>query len=178
MERIDALREQMPESCRDMRLNLSSVLQSTVLSPKQAFAAALASAYFLGAHSLAEALIADGRDLLGDDDIADAQAAASLMGMNTVYYRTRHMLKNEAYQQRRPSLRMNRMANPPGGKAQFELCAMACAALAGCEACLNAHEASLLKEGLNEDQVHEAIRIAAVINGSAIALRLAAPSAG
>jgi len=120
--------------------------------------------------------VADAGELLNNDDIGDAQAAASLMGMNTVYYRSKHMLKKESYQHRRPSLRMNRMANPPGGKAQFELCAMACAALAGCEACINAHEESLLKAGLTEDHVHEAIRIAAVVNGSAIALRLGSPS--
>lgn len=176
MERIDALREQMPESCRDMRLNLSSVLQGTVLTPKQSFATALAAAYFVGAQSLAEALVADAGELLSGDDIGDAQAAAALMGMNTVYYRSKHMLKNESYQHRRPSLRMNRMANPPGGKAQFELCALACAALAGCEACLNAHEASLLKVGLSEEHVHEAVRIASAINGSAVALRLGSPS--
>ncbi len=173
MDRINALREEMLESCKDMRLNLSSVLQGTVLTPQQTFATALAAAYFVGARSLAEALIADGSEHLGEAEIGDAQAAASLMGMNTVYYRTRHMLQKESYEHRRPSFRMSRMAAPPSGKVVFELCAMACAALAGCENCIKAHEASLLKEGLTEDHVHEAVRIAAVINGSAVALRLA-----
>lgn len=172
MERINALREQMPESCKDMRLNLSSVLQGTLLTPQQTFATALSSAYYLGSQALAEALIADGGEHLGEGEIGDAQAAASLMGMNTVYYRSKHMLEKESYQQRRPSFRMNRMANPATSKALFELCATACAALAGCEWCLRSHEASLLKAGLTEDQVHEAVRIASVMHGATIASRL------
>ncbi len=172
MQNLDALRERIPESCKDMRLNLSSVLQGTVLTARQTFAAALAAAYFVNARSLSAALIADAGDNLNEGDIGDAQAAAALMGMNTVYYRSKHMFKKDAYEQRRPSLRMNRMANPASGKQQFELCALACAALAGCEACLKSHEASIIKAGLSEDHVHETLRIAAVINGAAIALSL------
>ncbi len=172
VEQIDALRERMPESCKDMRLNLSSVLQGAILSPKQTFAVALTSAYFVNAPELAAALIADAGQNLNEGDIGDAQAAAALMGMNTIYYRSKHMFKKEAYEQRRPSLRMNRMANPASGKEQFELCALACAALAGCEACLNSHEASVIKAGLGEDHVHEVLRVAAVINGAVVALRL------
>jgi lipoyl-dependent peroxiredoxin subunit D len=44
--------------------------------------------------------------------------------------------------------------------------------LAGCEACQKAHEASLRKEGLTEAHVHDVVRIAAVVQGVAIALEL------
>jgi alkyl hydroperoxide reductase subunit D len=37
--------------------------------------------------------------------------------------------------------------------------------------CIKAHEASVLQHGLSEDHVMEAVRIAAVINGAAVALR-------
>ena len=47
---------------------------------------------------------------------------------------------------------------------------MACAALAGCEACFKAHEETLLGAGLSEDHVHEVVRIAAVIQGAVVAL--------
>ena len=53
---------------------------------------------------------------------------------------------------------------------------MACAALAGCQMCVQSHEASLLKEGLTEDQVHDSVRIAAVVNGFSVAL--ATPQVG
>ncbi len=97
--------------------------------------------------------------------VADAKAAAAIMAMNTVYYRFRHMIGKESYQHRQAALRMSRMIRPATTKALFELCSLACAALAGCEACIKAHEASLLKEGMTEDQVHDSVRIAAVVNG-------------
>ena len=96
--------------------------------------------------------------------------------MNTVYYRFRHMIGKDSYQHKPAGLRMNRMMRPATSKALFELCSMACAALAGCEMCLRSHEESLLKEGLSEDQVHESVRIAAVVNGFSVAL--ATPQVG
>jgi alkyl hydroperoxide reductase subunit D len=92
------------------------------------------------------------------------------MAMNTVYYRFRHMVGKPSYSQRPAALRMTRMARPATSKALFELCAMACAALAGCELCIRSHEESLLKEGLTEEQIHDAVRIAAVVRGFQTAL--------
>ena len=48
---------------------------------------------------------------------------------------------------------------------------LAIAALAGCETCIKAHEASVQQHGLGEDHVHDAVRIAAVLSGAATALR-------
>jgi alkyl hydroperoxide reductase subunit D len=108
--------------------------------------------------------------VIGEEGVEDAHGAAAIMGMNAVYYRFRHMISKESYSERMAGLRMNRMVNPATSKIQFELCSLACAAIAGCEACLQAHEANLVEEGLTEDQVHDTIRIAAVIQGVAIAI--------
>lgn len=170
MERINQLRSQMPEPTKDVRLNLSSLLQATVLEDRLKWSVALCAAMFVRDRRLQQAIVADAGPILQASDIGDAQAAAALMGMNTVFYRARHMLDKQAYHQRRAGLRMNRMGAPASSKMQFELCAMACAALAGCEACLKSHEASLLQAGATEDQVHEALRLAAVIQSAAIAL--------
>ena len=48
----------------------------------------------------------------------------------------------------------------------------ACAALAGCQACIQSHEAAVLKGGLGEDHVHDAVRIAAVMQGFLVAISL------
>jgi alkyl hydroperoxide reductase subunit D len=172
---LENLSASLNESCKDLRLNLSSVLRSTTLPAAVARSVALTSAYFCRLAPLAEALIADGKEELSANDITDAQAAASLMGMTTIYYRFRHLVGNPAYGQLRPSLRMNRMMSPATSRGQFELCAMACAALAGCETCIQSHEASLTKEGYTQEQIHEAVRIGAVVAGYGIALEI--PSA-
>jgi alkyl hydroperoxide reductase subunit D len=92
------------------------------------------------------------------------------MGMNTVYYRFRHMIGKESYSSRPARLRMTRIAQPATDKATFELMSLACAAQAGCEACIQNHEGSLVKLGVSEDACHDAVRIAAVVRGAIVGL--------
>ncbi len=168
---LDAFRDTLPDDLKDIRLNLSSVLAGEHLQPDQALGVALASARFIRAENLATALAADIRAGLGEAAagvLADAEAAAGIMAMNTVYYRFRHMIGKESYTARPARLRMNRMNQPATTKADFELMSLGCAALAGCEMCLKTHEASLLKLDLSEDACHDAVRIAAVINAAAV----------
>ena len=164
---LDALRDARlatPE-LKDIRLNLSSVLAGENLTDSQAFGTGLAAGLFLKCQPLAQAIEADmraGMATAAEPLISDATAAAALMAMNTVYYRFRHMLAKESYGARTPRLRMSRMAQPATSK-QFELMSLGCAALAGCELCLQNHEASLIHLGLSEDACHDCIRIAAVM---------------
>jgi len=169
MATLEALKETLGEETKDLRLNLGSVLGAGPLEPKQRYAVALTSALFLRAGALAAAIRDEGREHLDADVVADARASAAIMAMNTVYYRFRHMVGKDSYGQRPAGLRMTRMAKPATSKALFELCSMACAALAGCEVCIKSHEQSLLKEGLGEEHVHEAVRIAAVVHGFLVA---------
>lgn len=169
MATLDSLKETLNDDTKDMRLNLTNVLGGGSLEPGQRFAVALTSALYLRAEDLAAAILDEGREYLDGATVADSKAAAAIMAMNTVYYRFRHMIAKDAYQQRPAALRMSRMGRPATTRALFELCSMACAVLAGCEACIKAHEQSLLKEGLNEDHVHDAVRIAAVVQGFLVA---------
>ena len=170
---LDALRDGLPDECKDTRLNLSSVLAGEHLEPGRAFGVALAAARFVRAERLAAAVESDARAGLGEAVaalVSDALAAASLMAMNTVYYRFRHMVGKESYQSRPPRLRMSRMAQPATDKQSFELMSLGCAALAGCEQCIQSHEASLLHLGATEEACHDAVRIAAVIHAAAVGL--------
>ena len=168
---LNALRETLPEDPKDIRLNLSAVLSGENLEPARALGVALAAAQFIRSPQLVEALTADITAGLGEAAagvFADATAAAGVMAMNTVYYRFRHMIGKESYAARPARLRMNRMNQPQTSKADFELMSLGCAALAGCEMCLQSHEASLLKLDVSEDACHDAVRIAAVINAAAV----------
>jgi len=170
---VDALRQALPAPAKDLRINLQNVLASESLSASQAYGVALSAAYFLKAHSARDALLADVRaNELPEEVIEDAQAAASLMAMTTVFYRFRHMIGKESYGQLPARLRMQRLGKPATNKADFELFSLACAALAGCEVCIQTHEASLIKAGFSEQQIHDAIRIAATLSGAATAATL------
>jgi len=67
---------------------------------------------------------------------------------------------------------MQRIAKPASNKPDFELFCLAVSAINGCEMCIRSHEAVVIEGGLTEDQVHDAVRIAAVVHAAAVALEL------
>ena len=170
---LEELREKLPEAAKDLKLNIQSVLRPENLSADQVWGCALASAFFLGDAALTDALLAEARSAGASEELVDdAKAAAAIMGMNTVYYRFRHLVEKEAYNSHSPRLRMIRMSQLKTDKATFELMSMACAALAGCGMCIQAHEATLLQHGITEAGINDCVRIAAAISGFRVALTL------
>lgn len=171
MERITELLARLPQEAKDLRINAKRVLEGESLNTDQTWGVALAATYYIGRSELTDALVADAEEAGLSEGVAeDARAAASLMGMNTIYYRFRHLMNSEAYNQRPANLRMMRMQQVATTRENFELFSIGPAALAGCEMCLKAHEAAVKKGGLGEDNVHDAVRIAAVLHGVAVAL--------
>jgi lipoyl-dependent peroxiredoxin subunit D len=173
MSALDALRDQLPEPARDLRLNLQSVLEQCSLAPAQRWGVAIAAAIASRNRMLWEAVIADARAEVEPAVIEDAMAAAALMAMSNVYYRFRHLVGKPSYGEKPARLRMNRMVKPAGGKVDFELACLAVSAINGCGTCMQSHERVVVGAGIGEEQVHDAVRIAATIQGVALALEVA-----
>ena len=108
-----------------------------------------------------EAMVAD---KLTPEAADAARAAGAIMGMNNIYYRSLHLMKNSEYTTIPARLRMNVIANPGVPKMDFELWSAAVSAINGCGACLDAHEGELKKHGVANTQVQAALRIASVVN--------------
>jgi len=169
---LDLLRADIPEPARDIRLNLQSVLAPGALTPAQRWGVAVASAAAARNRRVQAAVIADAGAEVDAAVIDDGLAAAALMAMNNVFYRFRHLCGNAAYLEKPARLRMNRIAKPATTKLDFELFCLAASAIGGCGTCMEAHEKVVVAGGLSEDQVLEAIRIAATINAAAVALEM------
>jgi alkyl hydroperoxide reductase subunit D len=162
---IDALRDLLPAYAKDLSLNLSSLASETVLNDQQKWGAFLASAYAVGEAYTVKAIAAAAQaGGLSDEAATAAKAAAAIMGMNNVYYRTLHLLHNADYRTLPARLRMNVIANPGVDKTDFELWSVAVSAINGCGMCLDSHEAELKKRGVPAAQIQCAFRIAAVVN--------------
>jgi alkyl hydroperoxide reductase subunit D len=170
--RLARLRDAIPEPARDIRLNLQSVLAPGALTPEHRWGVAVASAVASRNPRLQEAVIGDARAEVDAAVVDDAVAAATLMAMNNVYYRFRHLVEKPSYTEKPARLRMNRLARPATTKLAFELYSLAASAIGGCGTCMQAHERVVVAGGLTEDQVQEAIRIAATINAAAVALEV------
>jgi alkyl hydroperoxide reductase subunit D len=174
MQQTAALLERMPDAAKDVRLNFHAVLQSSVLSPAQAWGVAVAASVAARHAPLRDALAADALAAgVASGVLDDALGAALIMGMNNVYYRFRHFVGKPEYAAKPARLRMNRLSRPAGTKADMELFALAVSAINGCETCVKAHERTVLDAGLGSDHVHDATRIAATVFAAALALESA-----
>ncbi|WP_257454515.1 carboxymuconolactone decarboxylase family protein [Archangium lipolyticum] len=173
MASLEVVRGELADAHRDTRLNLQSVLESGSLTPEQRWGVAVACAFAARNEKLKEAILHEARQALGEKAepvVEDARAAASLMAMNNVYYRFRHMVGKESYSTKRAGLRMNRLMQVLTNKVDFELVCLAVSAINGCETCIKAHEKVVIEGGLSEDQVHDAVRIASVVHAAAVGL--------
>jgi alkyl hydroperoxide reductase subunit D len=172
MNAVEGIRDAIPEPARDLRLNLSTVLAESSLSQEQRWGVAVTCAIAARNARLRAAVLADARAAVSEAVVEDAIAAAAIMGMNNVLYRFRHHIGKESYGDRPARLRMNRLVKPAGSKTDFELYCLAASAIFGCSTCMQAHEKIVLAGGMTEEQAFDAIRIAATIQGAAVALDL------
>ena len=171
----------LPDFARDIKLNLQGAATSS-LTPAQRHGVAITAAATacnvntLHRASLLQECIDGAKAELGEGAapvIDEALAAATMMAMNNVYYRFRHMIHKPVYSEKPARLRMMRLGKPSTSRVDLELFSLAASAINACEACVQAHEKVVLEGGLSEDQVHDAVRLAAVICAAAVALELA-----
>jgi len=149
---------------RDLKLNVKAVLTSEHLSAKETNLLALAVSTNNNKEILTNAFAAKAKENGATDaEIADAQACASLLAANNVFYRFRHYVEKDVYNNAPARLRMNIMMNPVLGKEFFELVSLAVSAVNGCEMCVKSHEQSVLHAGSSEQRVWDAIRLASII---------------
>ncbi|MDI9338989.1 MAG: carboxymuconolactone decarboxylase family protein [Sediminibacterium sp.] len=151
---------------KDLKINVSNALGFSALNPKERFLLALAVAINDKHPELTtgmEALALENG--AGKQDIAETYACVSLLNVNNVFYRFRHFTKKEFYTTTPAGIKMSSMGNPVLGKEFFELMSLAVSALNGCELCVNAHEASLIKMGTSEQRIYDAIRLSAIFRG-------------
>jgi lipoyl-dependent peroxiredoxin subunit D len=163
------LKSQLPDFAKDLRLNLESVLTeggAPGLTQKQIAVIALASAIASRYKPLTAAINEESAKHASAEELNGARAAAAIMGMNNVYYRALHLMKNQEYRTMPARLRMNVLANPGVDKANFELWATAVSAINGCGMCLDAHEEELRKRAVPTAKIQAALRIGAVVNAA------------
>jgi len=170
---VEALREQLPPYAKDLKLNLGSVTSSSSLSEQQLWGTVLACAAATRSTTTLAELAEDARDHLSDEAFDAALGAASIMGMNNVFYRAKHFLEG-AYDDLRAGLRMQIIGRPGVAKEDFELWSLAVSAINGCSACVQSHEHVVREVGLAREQVLDALRVAAVVSGVAQAVEIRA----
>ncbi|HEX4789673.1 MAG TPA: carboxymuconolactone decarboxylase family protein [Actinospica sp.] len=164
---LDALKEALPAYAKDTKLNLSSVITTSKLPEQQLWGTVVATALASRSSTVIRELVEEAKGHLTDEALTAAKAAASVMAMNNVYYRTMHLIGDEEYANLPARLRMQVIGNPGVDKNDFELWCLAVSAVNGCGRCLESHEKVLRAAGLSREPIQEAVRIAAVVHAAA-----------
>lgn len=174
---LETIKNELPDYARDIRLNLESVLtpeNSPGLTPAQVWSVALSAGFALKDRELTSALLEAGGTSLNDQTVTAAKAAATIMAMNNVYYRSLHLMDDAELKKLPARLRMNVIGKPGIEKVDFELMCFAISALSGCGQCLAAHARELSKAGVTSDGLQSVLKIASVVNATQTALALRA----
>jgi alkyl hydroperoxide reductase subunit D len=167
MDFITPIVQQIPDTAKDIRLNLDAVLSRSSLAPEDALGVALAAAFAARSPQLVQAL----KSGTPPSEANAALTAAALMGMNNVWYPFVEMAADDDLKTVRPELRMNAYATHGGvSKAKFEAYALAASIVGKCHFCVKSHHELLKKEGWTTQQLRDVGRIAAVINATALVL--------
>ena len=167
---IEAILETLPDYAKDLRLNWSALVNATELTDDQKWGSFIAAAYGARSPQLLAAVEAEAAAHVKPEVINAAKGAAAIMGMNNIYYRFQHLSTNEKYSTLPARLRMNIMRGHGASQIDFELWALVVSAINGCGTCVSAHEKVLLEKGVTEELILAAVRIAAVVHGTAAAL--------
>ena len=162
---VESVKNSIPDHSKDIKLNLDNVINRSPLSVQDTHAVALAAALAAGNGELAFAIQTSGE--LDDfvNEIEAAKSAASLMGMNNMWYPYVEMTGDNDLKNLPAGLRMNVYATHGGvSKKQFEMYALAASIIGKCHFCVKNHYDILKKEGVSVQELQHVGKIASVIN--------------
>ncbi|RJQ70289.1 alkyl hydroperoxide reductase [Pseudonocardiaceae bacterium YIM PH 21723] len=167
---LDNIKKALPDYAKDTKLNLGTVIGTSTLTPQQTWGTVIAAAATARNAQLLAELAEDAKGHLSAEAFDAAKAAASITSMNNIYYRAKHLIGDDEYNNLPARLRMHVIGKPGVDKLDFELWALAVSAINGCSVCLEGHEKAIRAAGASRDTVHEVLRIAGVVFAAAVTL--------
>lgn len=169
---LEDLLNQLPEYSKDIKLNVSGILNShALLTEEQFWGSLLASALTSRNPKLIGVIKQQASQYLSDKAINGVYAAFAMMSMTNIYYRFTHITDNTEYAKMPAGLRMNIMRDPGVDKVNFELWSLAVSIINGCGMCINAHEKQLITHyKLSQEAIQLVAKIAAITHSLACIL--------
>jgi lipoyl-dependent peroxiredoxin subunit D len=163
---LEELKNGLPDYAKDIKLNLSTLMQEEALNLQQHWGTFLVSALAGRNPDVIKAVEAESSKHLTPEAMTAARAANAVMAMNNIYYKFTGMLPE--YRELPAKLRMNVIGNPGVDKLDFELWSLAVSAINGCQYCVAAHEKKLIEAGVERIRIQTAVRIASVIHAVSV----------
>ena len=156
-----------PEFAKDIKLNYSKILNEGILESSLLYSVILISSIATKCDALINAAYEESKSYVTEEIIQDIKGAYAIMSMNAIYYRFTHLTNEQSYSSMPANLRMQYMSKHKISKSDFELLCLAVAILMGCGKCINAHEAVLRENNVENIKIQTVARIASIINSMA-----------
>ena len=162
---VDQVKDSIPDTAKDIRLNLDAVINRSPFDPVDTHAIAYVAALAAGNGGLAFEIEMNSPLFLNEAEREATKAAAALMGMNNIWYPFVEMTGDPELKGLPPGLRMNVYANHGGvSKQKFEMYALAASIVGKCEHCVKSHYDILKAGGMTVQQLQAVGKIAAIVN--------------
>lgn len=145
-------------------------MKQTELTPLQLWGTAIASAAASRHRALLEIIKVEAANVMPPPMVDAALGASAIMGMNNVYFRFLHLVEHEKYSTLPSKLRMNIQRTHGAPPRDFELWCIAVSAINGCGKCMEAHDRAAREQGVAEETVLAAVRVASVVHAVAVVL--------
>lgn len=164
---VQALVQAESRFIKDLKINVGNALNNTqYINRKEALLIALAVAVNEKFTLLQDSFTNLAKETGATDaEIAEVIACTALMNTNNIFYRFRHFMQKDFYNNQPAGIKMTIMMNPVTGKEFFELLSLVVSSVNGCEMCVSSHEQSVLQHGSSESRVFEAVKTGAIIKG-------------
>lgn len=155
----------IPEYAKDIKLNLSSMINNHAgLTDNQFAGSVLTAAIATKNTALAKYTHQAVSTQLAANEINAVHSAISIMGMTNIYYRFTDLVDDKTYSSMPAGLRMNILRDPGVDKIDFEMWSLVASVIGGCHKCVSSHEQQLIKHGIAKETVQLLAKIAAVMH--------------
>ncbi len=168
---IDRLNATDSRYLKDLKINVANSMKAKTLTEKEAALLALSIAINEKETVLIAALEELARARGAEEkELNEVAGCVSLMNANNIFYRFRHFMDKESYNNIPAGIRMSIMMNPVLGKEFFELMSLVLSAVNGCEMCVTSHETSVKLHGATEQRIFDAVRLGAIMKSFIVLL--------
>jgi alkyl hydroperoxide reductase subunit D len=136
-EKIRTITDSESRYAIDLQANLQQALKNKELTPKESAFIGLSVSVNDRSNAGIDVFTALGKKHgATNDEITEVYSCTSLLAMNNVFYKFRHMVDKEFYSKSPAGIKMSVVGKPVLGKEFFELLSLVVSALNGCEQCI------------------------------------------
>lgn len=160
----------IPQFANDLHITFENIQRAKHLTDKQFWGSAYAASIATRKKELITEVEKEAAKILSEKELDTARSAASVMGMNNIYWRFWYLVEDKEYLDVPAELSQEIFQNHGINETDFECFVTAVSAINNCAGCLKVHSRKLLKLGFTKVQIMAVVRTAATVHGIAAAL--------